>query len=87
MTERKTHKSSMKYSTCVISNHPTAECMKPVSTPARCINCAQVHPANYKGCFVAKQLPKGEKKRNKVRNLQSHLNLTSYDKEYLTQAQ
>lgn len=38
--------------------HLTAECPKPVSAPPKCSNCAEAHPANYRGCTIAKELQK-----------------------------
>lgn len=51
--------------TCVkcAGNHLTTECPKPRNTPAKCSNCAEAHPANYRGCIVAKEL---QKRRNGV---------------------
>lgn len=38
--------------------HLTANCDKPKTTPAKCSNCAEAHPASYRGCLVAKELQK-----------------------------
>lgn len=39
-------------------NHATDTCNKPKNIPAKCSNCAEAHPANYRGCIVAKELQK-----------------------------
>lgn len=33
-------------------NHITAECMKNKTTPPKCANCQESHPASYRGCIV-----------------------------------
>lgn len=55
-----THKFCKRNPTCVkcAENHLTAECTKPRNTPAKCTNCSEAHPANYRGCIVAKELQK-----------------------------
>lgn len=37
-------------------NHLTATCTKPTNAPPKCSNCGEPHPANYRGCLVAKEL-------------------------------
>jgi len=37
-------------------NHLTAMCEKPRNVEAKCANCQENHPANYRGCEVAKSL-------------------------------
>lgn len=37
-------------------NHLTAECKKLGNSPPKCSNCGEAHPANYRGCLVAKEL-------------------------------
>lgn len=52
-------------------NHITAECTKPKTTAPKCYNCAEEHPANYRGCMVAKELQKRRDniiKNNKIKN-------------------
>lgn len=39
-------------------DHFTAACVKPSNTQARCSNCAEAHPANYRGCVIAIELQK-----------------------------
>lgn len=39
-------------------NHLTSDCKKARDLPAKCINCTEAHPANYRGCTVAKELQK-----------------------------
>ena len=38
--------------------HKTEECTKPLKEKPKCINCGEDHPANYRGCLVAKELQK-----------------------------
>lgn len=38
--------------------HLTEECTKPRNAPAKCSNCAEAHPANYRGCVIAKEIQK-----------------------------
>ena len=51
--------------TCVrcAGNHLTADCTKPRNTPAKCVNCNEAHPANYRGYTIAKEL---QKRRNEA---------------------
>lgn len=44
--------------TCVkcADTHLTHECTKDRSIPAKCANCGNDHPANYRGCALYKQL-------------------------------
>ena len=44
--------------------HRTEECDKPVKEKPKCVNCGEEHPANYRGCLVAKELQKLKKKAN-----------------------
>jgi hypothetical protein len=39
-------------------NHPTASCKKLLDQPPKCSNCGESHPANYRGCVIAKELQK-----------------------------
>lgn len=45
--------------------HETKNCDKPAIVYPKCCNCGEKHPANYRGCVVAKEL---QKLRNKTRN-------------------
>lgn len=47
-------------------DHITAECQKPEKTPATCANCNGAHPANYRGCTVAKEAQMLRKKQQKA---------------------
>lgn len=38
--------------------HDTSNCEMARETPAKCVNCLGDHPANYRGCEVARQLQK-----------------------------
>lgn len=39
--------------------HLTVNCRRPVDAKPGCSNCGKGHPANYRGCEVAKELQKG----------------------------
>lgn len=41
--------------------HLTADCKKPNTTAPKCSNCHEAHPANYRGCLVARELQKRRK--------------------------
>ena len=43
--------------------HKTEDCAKTQSEKPKCVNCGDEHPANYRGCLVAKEL---QKLRNKA---------------------
>jgi hypothetical protein len=51
-------------------NHHTHECRKAKELPAKCSNCAEAHPASYRGCIVAKQL---QQRRDKIKNSQKKI--------------
>lgn len=36
--------------------HSTADCKKSDESEPKCVNCGEAHPANYRGCMVAKEL-------------------------------
>uniref|UniRef100_A0A2A4JD01 Pre-C2HC domain-containing protein n=1 Tax=Heliothis virescens TaxID=7102 RepID=A0A2A4JD01_HELVI len=36
--------------------HLTRDCNKPVEAKPKCVHCGEPHPANYRGCIVAKEL-------------------------------
>lgn len=38
--------------------HITRECDKPKNVKPKCVHCGDEHPANYRGCFVAKEMQK-----------------------------
>lgn len=38
--------------------HLTMACTKPRNVKPKCVNCGQAHPANYRGCEVAKEFQK-----------------------------
>ena len=46
-------------------HHNTVSCTKTRETPPKCYNCGENHPANYRGCIVAKEL---QALRNKASN-------------------
>lgn len=37
-------------------NHITAECLKNQTSPPKCANCQESHPASYRGCIVHQEL-------------------------------
>lgn len=41
-----------------VGKHLTSECSKVREDPAKCVLCGDAHPANYRGCTVAKELQK-----------------------------
>jgi hypothetical protein len=43
----------------------TVTCTKPKETPPKCYNYGESHPANYRGCVAAKELPSSPKQSNK----------------------
>jgi hypothetical protein len=45
--------------------HTTESCNKSKEIPSKCFNCRENHPANYRGCVVAKKL---QALRNKAAN-------------------
>ena len=44
--------------------HLTKECIKGAEESPKCINCGGNHPANYRGCIVAKELQKNRDKKS-----------------------
>lgn len=46
-------------------NHLTINCQMPKDKTPKCSNCAEAHPASYRGCLVAKELQKRRNNRNK----------------------
>lgn len=51
--------------------HITAECTKPAKTRATCANCKGDHPANYRGCTVAKEAQTQRKLQKKALTAQN----------------
>ena len=45
------------------AKHLTSECDKSKNTQPKCVHCGEGHPANYRGCMVAKEI---QKLRNKT---------------------
>lgn len=45
--------------------HLTKDCKKSVETKAKCVHCGEPHPANYRGCSVAKELQNMKNKMTK----------------------
>jgi len=43
--------------------HLTRECQKTENQNPKCVNCGEGHPANYRGCIVAKELQKIKNKK------------------------
>lgn len=86
-----TQKFCKRLATCVkcAGNHLTVECRKPKTTPAKCVNCNEAHPANYRGCTVAKVLQKRRDDTIKNRKLSSQpkIHTTNVRKEGVSYAQ
>lgn len=53
-----THKYCSKEPRCVkcTGKHLTRDCTKPSDVKPKCVHCGEPHPANYRGCMVAKEL-------------------------------
>lgn len=49
--------------------HLTINCDKPKTEQPRCVHCGEGHPANYRGCMVAKEMQKLKEKRTKKTTL------------------
>lgn len=45
-----------------VGKHLTKDCTKVKEDPAKCVLCGEAHPANYRGCMVAKELQKMKNK-------------------------
>lgn len=50
--------------------HLTSDCRKSQNDPPKCFNCAEAHPANYRGCLIAKELQKRRNNLNKTKDTQ-----------------
>lgn len=59
------------------SAHETAQCMKEKSAPPKCCNCGEAHPANYRGCCVAKKLQELRDRRSTNNNNNNNNNKTT----------
>jgi len=57
--------------------HDSKDCKEIRSNPAKCINCKGHHPANYRGCEVAKEL---QRLRNKTRQIPQNSRNTTENK-------
>ena len=64
---------------CKVRGKPSVERMyKTENTPAKCANCAESHPASYRGCLVAKELQKRrEEQKQKNKEISKPKNFTS----------
>ena len=53
-----TQKYCARESRCVkcIGKHHTRDCVKPRDAPPKCVHCGENHPANFRGCSVAKEI-------------------------------
>lgn len=60
-----THKYCSKEPRCVkcTKKHLTVDCNKPAEDKPKCVHCGEAHPANYRGCMIAKEM---QKIRNKL---------------------
>lgn len=50
-------------------NHHTSKCNKPKDAKPKCVHCGEAHPANYRGCLVAKEMQKVKNKQFKKSTL------------------
>lgn len=48
--------------------HLTIDCKKPAEAKPKCVHCGEAHPANYRGCIVAKELQTIRNKLSKKTN-------------------
>ena len=60
--------------------HHTSECERPKNLPPKCIHCGGLHPANYRGCIIAKELQKTKSKGTSKLNM-PHQRTISNDNE------
>jgi len=77
-----TQKFCQRLAKCVkcAGSHLSTNCDKDKKVTPKCANCLEAHPANYRGCVVAKELQKRKKKviqniPKKVRRIHLTLNL------------
>lgn len=63
-----THSYCKREARCVkcAGSHLTIECKVDKKAPPKCSNCHEAHPANYRGCVVAKELQKRRSAKKKV---------------------
>ena len=76
----------MKEPRCVkcAGKHLTPECKNPKNAPVKCANCKGDHPANYRGCEIAKriQLMRNENTKNKLSR--NNTNRITKEKSFVT---
>lgn len=48
-----------------VGKHLTNECPQPKNVQPKCVHCGEGHPANYRGCVVAKEMQKLKDKNTK----------------------
>lgn len=65
--------------------HLTAECEKAPTAKPKCVHCGDEHPANYRGCIVAKELQK--LRNNKIAYKSQNANPTSIAESRTPEAQ
>lgn len=55
-----THKYCAKEPRCVkcTGKHLTKDCKKSADDKPKCVHCGEAHPANYRGCMIAKEMQK-----------------------------
>lgn len=58
-------------------NHLSTTCTKSKNTPAKCANCAGSHPANYRGCVIAKELQKRREEQKQKKDAHKTKTFTS----------
>lgn len=66
-----TYKYCHKKSRCVrcTGRHLTIDCDKPKEAKPNCVHCGEEHPANYRGCTIAKEMQKIKDNRSKKTDL------------------
>ncbi|ODM89280.1 RNA-directed DNA polymerase from mobile element jockey [Orchesella cincta] len=68
--------------------HDEDRCTKSPQAPPKCCNCGEAHPANYRGCAVAKKLQELRDKKNPVKKNNSQQNeKNAYQPKQTTQQQ
>lgn len=75
-----TQKYCQKEPRCVkcTGKHLTKDCNKPLEEKPKCVHCGEAHPANYRGCIVAKEMQSMKNKSMQKKNpAQSRINVVN----------
>lgn len=74
-----THKYCAKEPRCVkcTGKHLTKDCRKPAEQKPKCVHCGEAHPANYRGCIIAKEMQKIKNKTLKKPMVNQHQQITN----------